>query len=108
MKVVPKAWGEEVWLVNNDKYCGKLLKIYQGACSSLHYHLIKMETFYCLDGQVGLEIEGKGYMLNPYSRPKTILPGQKHQFMGLTSATIIEVSTHHDDRDVVRLTESKA
>ncbi len=107
MKEVKKVWGKEVWIVNCPEYCGKLLHLDKGAQSSYHYHRQKKETFYCLKGQAALTIEGKDYMLNPFSRPKTIEPGKKHSFFGVTDCTILEVSTHHDDSDVVRLTESK-
>ena len=107
MKEVKKVWGKELIVVNCDKYCGKILYLDQGAKPSLHYHKEKQETFYCLEGQVALTIEGKDYMLNPFSRPKTIKPGQLHNFTGLTNAVIIEISTHHDDQDVYRLTKSK-
>ena len=104
---VAKTWGKEVWIVNNNKYCGKLLCIKKDALSSCHYHKEKQETFYALDGQVFLTIEDKDYMLNPFSRPKTILPNQKHLFRGITDATILEISTHHDEKDVYRITESQ-
>ena len=107
-KTVEKVWGNELWLVNSDKYCGKLLTIDMGAESSYHYHKEKEETFYCLWGQVGLIVEGKSYMLNPFSRPKTIMAGERHSFSGLAeSTTLLEVSTHHDDNDVYRLGVSK-
>jgi len=106
IKIVEKVWGNEEWIVNCDSYCGKLLRLNKGAASSLHYHKQKQETFYALEGQVALTIEGRDYMLNPYSRPKTIMPLEKHQFHGLTDAVILEISTYHDDTDVVRLTES--
>ena len=108
LHTVEKVWGKEVWIVNNDKYCGKLLYLDKGAECSYHHHEQKQETFYALQGQVALTIEGKGYMLNPFSRPKTIMPGQNHSFMGLSKAVILEISTHHDDEDVVRLEESKS
>lgn len=104
---VPKKWGKEVWVVNCEQYCGKLLHVNKDAVSSLHYHPKKQETFYCLEGQVALTIDGKDYMLNPFSRPKTIYPGVTHQFRGICQAIILEVSTHHDDEDVIRLSESK-
>ena len=104
---VPKAWGKEVILVNNDLYCGELLYLDMGTESSLHHHVTKMETFYCLKGQVALHINGRDYLLNPSSRPKTIEPREKHSFRGVTEAVILEVSTHHDDADVVRYSESK-
>lgn len=107
MTRVEKVWGTELIIVNRDKYCGKLLYLDEGASSSLHLHKTKEETFFCLSGQVGLHIEGKDYMLNPFSRPKTILPGEKHQFTGLTEAIILEVSTNHREGDVVRLSASQ-
>lgn len=108
LKTVEKVWGEELWIVNCDKYCGKLLFLDEGAVSSMHFHPEKQETFYALRGQVALTIEGKDYMLNPSSRPKTIYPKQKHQFRGISEAVILEVSTHHNDDDVVRFEESKS
>lgn len=108
IKEVKKVWGKEVWLVNNSKYCGKLLHLDKGAASSLHYHPKKQETFYALSGQTGLHIAGKDHMLNPSSRPKTIYPGQAHQFIGFSEGIVIlEISTHHEEGDVVRLSESK-
>ncbi len=107
IKRVEKAWGSEVWIVNCEEYCGKLLYLTKDAESSLHYHPKKKETFYCLQGQVGLQVNDRGYQLNPFARPKTIMPGEKHQFLGITDAVIMEISTHHDDKDVVRITESR-
>lgn len=104
---VPKAWGREKIIVNNAKYCGKLLYLNQGAESSYHKHERKQETFFALEGQVALTIEGRSYMLNPFSRPKTIMPGEFHCFRGITDATIIEFSTHDSPEDTFRLTESK-
>lgn len=107
VKIVKKIWGLEEWLVNCEKYCGKLLYLDKGAISSLHYHKEKQETFTCLMGQVGLHINDRDYMLNPYSRPKTIMPGDKHQFIGITNAVILEISTQHREDDVVRLSISQ-
>lgn len=53
-----------------------------------------------------LTIEGKDYMMNPFSRPKTVMPKQKHQFEGLTEAIVLEISTHHDEDDTFRIEES--
>lgn len=107
LKEVKKAWGRELWIVNCPKYCGKLLYLDEGAESSIHYHKEKQETFYAHSGKVVLNIESKSYMLTPFSRPKTIKPGAKHSFLGITDSVILEVSTHHDDSDVFRITESK-
>jgi len=108
MKEIPKVWGKEVVLVNCPQYCGKFLILNKNAQSSYHYHVTKQETFYCLSGSVALSILDRDYVLTPFSRPKTILPGELHQFRGITKAVLLEISTHHDEEDVVRLTESIA
>lgn len=113
IKIVPKLWGKEIWLVNNDLYCGKLLCVDKDACSSVHFHLKKLETFVCLQGQVELTLFDKtgnanSYLLLPLSSPHTILPGQAHRFYGMRDSVLLEVSTHHNEEDVVRLTESYA
>lgn len=108
LKKVKKVWGRELWIVNCPEYCGKLLYLDKGAKSSLHKHPKKKETFFCLEGQVALTIDKKDYMLNPFSRPKTIMPNTIHLFRGITPAVILEISTCHDDKDVVRYSKSKA
>ena len=49
---VPKGWGYEKWIVNNDKYCGKVLYFIKGKKCSWHYHKLKHETFYIQEGQL--------------------------------------------------------
>jgi len=108
IKWVQKVWGWEEWLVNCSKYCCKRLYLDKGAVSSLHRHSKKQETFFALSGQTGLHIDGKDYMLNPDSRPKTVYPKQEHQFTGLSEGIVIlEISTRHDEEDVIRISESQ-
>ena len=104
---VKKVWGKEQWLVNCDKYCGKILYLDKGATSSYHYHREKQETFFVLMGELKLTIDGVELKLDRASGPVTIMPKQIHKFFGVTEATILEISTHHDDNDVVRLEKSK-
>ena len=105
-KTVKKVWGEEIWLVNSE-YCGKLLVVNPGTCSSYHYHRKKTETFFCFEGYGHLTVEGKKYNLAPFLRPKTIEPYEKHSFTCDAGMVLIEISTHHDDDDVVRVSESR-
>ena len=52
IKFVSKGWGFEKWIVNCDKYCGKLLYFVKGKKCSWHYHKIKDEVFYIQSGKV--------------------------------------------------------
>ena len=51
MHFVPKLWGFERWIVNNEFYCGKILFFAQGYGCSFHYHKLKKETFYLQSGK---------------------------------------------------------
>lgn len=110
MKHVDKVWGHEVWLVNEPEYCGKLLYLRLDHHCSYHRHLRKKETFIVRGGTVQLEIAVPGRISGTLTLQEgqsfTITPGTWHRFYGVTDAEILEVSTHHDDEDVVRLAES--
>ena len=52
MKHVDKGWGWERWIVNSEKYCGKLLFFNKNKKCSWHYHKIKDEVFYVQSGRM--------------------------------------------------------
>jgi len=90
-------------LVNEPEYCAKLLCINKGSVSSYHHHK-KKETFIPVEGKIGLVLEEKSHIM---TEPVTIQSDEDHCFLGITDAVILEVSTHHNGRQVQRLTESK-
>ena len=47
-----KGWGYELWIHNDEEYCGKLLFFKEGKRCSLHYHEKKLETFYLQSGKM--------------------------------------------------------
>ena len=106
MKKVKKVWGSEEWIVNNEKYCGKILNLNKGYRSSLHHHKNKHETFYILDGKVILELENISKLMH-VGDIQALEPGTKHRFTPLENSKIIEFSTHHEDSDTYRDTESE-
>lgn len=107
LKFVPKGWGGEVWIHNDERYCGKKLVLNRGKRCSLHYHQLKTETFYLEKGKVKLELK------YPDGRAETVImePGDAvhlpvgtvHRFTGLEDAEIFEFSTQHFDEDTVRV-----
>lgn len=64
----------------------------------------------CIRGLVLLYVqqeELKSYRMEKNDCVITLMPGTPHAFQGMTEgATLLEISTTHDDSDVVRLTES--
>jgi len=107
---VHKVWGKEIWIINCPEYCCKLLIVDAHSKSSLHKHINKKETFYCLSGQVKLTVNDKILNLSaPESEPVTILPGDLHRFeaVNINKSVLLEASTFHDDNDVVRLEPSE-
>lgn len=104
--MVPKLWGYEKWLENNDKYCCKLLSIKKGYQCSLHYHKIKDEMFFITQGHIRVELDKKILHLRPGNFIR-VKPGQKHRFRGIEDSLFIEISTHHDESDSYRVEESR-
>ena len=99
MKIVKKVWGQEEIIVNNNKYCGKILTVNKSFRCSLHYHKIKHETFYVLQGNPLMEIE-KYSVDAEVGDIFEILPNTLHRFSAPTGEVkLIEFSTHHEDSD---------
>ncbi len=94
--------------MNEPEYCLKMLEVKQGASGSLHYHPTKKETFLVASGKIRLEYGKEILTLKAGPKAVTILPGMPHRFKGLKDSTIMEVSTHHENSDVVRIEASRA
>ena len=103
-----KGWGHEIWITNNEKYCGKLLCFEEGKKFSMHYHMIKDETWYV----------NKGKFIYRWIDTNTadtfeetidvgdiihIPPGLPHQLECIEEGVIFEVSTQHFDDDSYRI-----
>ena len=106
----PKAWGKEVWYVNNDKYCLKYLFFEKNRAKfSLHYHWDKEETWYVLYGSFKLTYINLETAERMYETIKTgdiihIPPGNPDQLESLEEeSAIIEVSTPHYEHDSYRI-----
>lgn len=105
---VPKGWGEELIIENNELYCGKLLIFKAGCKFSMHYHMIKDETWYVETGEfIYRWIDTETADVHEQKlKPGDIvrqLPGQPHQLEALTDGKIFEVSTQHFDEDSYRV-----
>lgn len=110
--IVDKSWGHEEILVNNDEFCGKLLKFNKGAKLSLHYHLLKREVFFLQVGKmiftyfdltkaerITKELNGGDAIHIPRGCP--------HKLEAIEYSVIIEISSHHEDSDSYRIEKSE-
>ncbi len=109
-KRVEKKWGYELWIHNDTDYCGKLLVFNNsGDKFSMHYHMIKDETWYVQDGAfqfdwIDTENGERLYTQIQKGDVIEIKKGLPHQLTALTDgATIFEVSTQHFDEDSYRI-----
>jgi len=106
--IVPKKWGEEIIIHNDENYCGKLLVFKEGAKFSMHFHMKKKETFYVQEGKFLLKyIDTRD--ATPMEEELTagmiieVQQGDPHQLLALTKGIIFEVSTQHFDDDSYRI-----
>lgn len=100
-KLVPKVWGEEQYITNTDQYCGKFLHVEPGFVCSEHQHPVKEETFYVLAGHGAVSVNG-GVRAVRVGDTIHIRPMDWHCFGTAGGMTLVEISTHHDDADVIR------
>ena len=105
---IAKGWGHELIIHNSEKYCGKLLVFKAGCKFSMHYHLLKQETWYVNKGTfIYRWIDTKeGVTHVAHLTPGDVVtqyPGQPHQLEALEEGEIFEVSTQHFDSDSYRI-----
>ena len=108
LEIHPKIWGEELWITNNSKYCGKILRFKKGSCFSMHYHIVKEETWLVSKGKLLFDyfdlekaeklqkqlVEGDVVHLKP------CIP---HKLTALEESDVFEVSTQHFNEDSYRI-----
>ena len=119
--IVLKPWGYELWIENNNLYCGKHLHVLPEKWCSVHYHKNKKETFYIIHGELLVQLwyncdisqfnecEGFKNIILTRGQSITIDTMTPHRFTSALDYTcdFIEISTHHRDDDSYRLVLAK-
>jgi mannose-6-phosphate isomerase-like protein (cupin superfamily) len=106
---VLKGWGFEDWIVNTEKYCGKILFFNGGKQCSWHYHKIKDETFYIQSGKIEMlygilpDIEDARSVILEEGDSFYIPQGLIHRAIALQDTFVYEFSTQHFDSDSYRI-----
>lgn len=109
IKFVPKGWGFEKWIVNNEEYCGKLLYFVKGRRCSWHYHVKKDEVFYIQSGKMLVKYSDEDNLENAKELVLErgdafhIYRGLRHQMVALEDTELFEFSTQHFDEDSYRI-----
>ncbi|MGD0117821.1 MAG: cupin domain-containing protein [Candidatus Binatus sp.] len=107
--VEPKGWGREVWIANNDQYCGKILEIKKGKRCSLHFHKLKTESFYLRSGHLRLRVKESvsSAVVREFDLYEgecmDVSPGLVHQMEALEDSELFEFSTQHFESDSYRI-----
>jgi mannose-6-phosphate isomerase-like protein (cupin superfamily) len=107
-EVVPKGWGHEFIIHNDEEYCGKILVFYKGSKFSMHYHIKKKETWYVNEGSflfnwIDTDTAEKHTNTLHKGDVVTIPRGMPHQLEALENSEIFEISTQHFDTDSYRV-----
>lgn len=106
--IIPKKWGSEIIIHNDEDYCGKILRFNEGARFSMHFHMKKSETWFVQRGRFKLRF------IDPETADELteiliqgdvveIPPGNPHQLIAIEEGDIFEVSTQHFDDDSYRI-----
>ena len=108
LQTYPKGWGDELWIANNEKYCGKILRFNKGASFSMHYHVKKEETWVVVRGALKLEyfnLEKAERLERELREGDTVhlVPCVPHKLTALEDSTVFEVSTQHFEDDSYRV-----
>lgn len=105
---VKKVWGREVWIINIPFYCGKILEVDKGHHTSMHFHGVKHETMFCVEGQFRIDfIDGNGDQVSRTLNPGdsiVIPPMLPHSIHGIGDFNaLFEFSSEHRDADSIRV-----
>jgi len=98
-RIIPKKWGEEVIIHNDDEYCGKILRFKTGAKFSMHFHIQKKETWFVQSGDFTLHWIDVSDATEHYSVLKAgdiieVERGDPHQLYCVVKAKYLK-SVHH-------------
>jgi D-lyxose ketol-isomerase len=83
---------------NEAEYASKWLTVRPGQVCPNHYHKIIKETFFIINGDVTMVLDGVETKMKPGDKV-TLGPGTWHEFWSEGGAVIEEVTTHQEPQD---------
>jgi quercetin dioxygenase-like cupin family protein len=108
MITINKGWGSELVIHNSPEYCMKILKFKTEGISSMHFHILKTETWYIQSGNFILRkinTDTADVICTNLGPGDVVInkPGEPHQLICLNEGEIFESSTQHFDADSYRV-----
>jgi len=103
---VEKDWGHEDWIWNG-RYCGKKLFVKKNKTSEWIYHRVKDKVLYVESGHVVLtygwdeDVKFAANLTLAADMAFHIPPGMYHSIKALEDSRLLELSTHHNEKDVI-------
>lgn len=108
--IVEKTWGREEHIVNNKMYCGKRMLLTKDHYCSIHFHMIKTETFYIRTGTMFLQLWDASGNITSYILKNgdccNVKCGTPHRFYGITDVEFFEFSIEDKESDSYRIDKS--
>lgn len=107
---VEQPWGTEDWLWNS-RYCGKKLTVRKNKTSDWACHKVRDKVLYVERGKLLLSYGWDTDDTNAATLTMTqdmafhIPPGMWHKFQGLEETSVLELGTHHSEKDIITVAE---
>ena len=106
--IVDKGWGAEEIFADSKLYCGKLLIMRSGKKMSMHFHMLKHETWRVLSGEfsfMSINVKDASVVCEPLHGGDVVIipPGMPHQLVCHEAGIVLEVSTVDDPDDNYRV-----
>jgi mannose-6-phosphate isomerase-like protein (cupin superfamily) len=104
---VEQDWGHEDWIWNG-RYCGKKLLIKKGKTTDWLHHRVKDKVLYVESGQVVLtygyddDVKFASHLTLGADSAFHVPTGMYHSIKALEESRLLELSTHHSEKDVIR------
>lgn len=115
--LVPKIWGNELHLVNEEEYTVKVMKLEPGHNCSFHLHKNKKESFVLLQGELIIDFistdkaQSKSFHIKEKFETITLEPMTIHSFRcpdnQKEETVFLECSTKDEASDSYRFTKSR-
>lgn len=108
---VEAEWGAEDWLWN-ARYCGKKITVFKNKTSPWVSHKVRDKVLYVEKGKVLLsygwsedDTAAATLTMTP-DMAFHLPPGMWHKMQGLEESLILELGTHHSEKDIIKAGDS--